>query len=160
MQVVRIGMFETNSSSCHSFSFGGGNYMIGLDFMTPDELESGKVYVSKRYYGREEQYYHDVDDKLSYLFTDIANGKQMPHGCHPAEIDVLSTIHRVFKRYTGADLIFDFASSGEIDHESVNSLYSEIWGSRRNPKSESESDRLLTNFLFDAQSYIFTESDG
>lgn len=64
MKVVRIGVFETNSSSVHTVTFSN----VGLqDSQLP--MKDGYVIAHYGEFGRDRQTFNSQEDKLSYLVT-------------------------------------------------------------------------------------------
>lgn len=158
MKITRRCMFETNSSSCHSFHFGGGE-MVDLDFLTEEEVQSGKVFINRDYYGLENESYCDVRSKLRYLFTDISLGFYSPISFDVHQINRLNDVKRVFKEYTGCELIFDYSEDGYVDHESEGAISSMIWGNSHHHPNKKESNDKLMEFLFNTGSVVRTAND-
>ena len=127
MRQIRRGVFETNSSSCHSITFCGRGE-LEPNCMPIDK--NGYIHAHFSEFGWEVDDYYDQQSKLSYLLTMAAH----LNGCYPycyKRVEQEEMIEKFietddFKRIS--DEIADYAdcrgvildySEGYIDHQSV-----------------------------------------
>ena len=122
-QTIRIGIFETNSSSVHTLQ-------ISKDGLSPSELKisdaDGKIRVPLQYFGTEEKEYISQLDKLSYICTRawLADSSHWTWEEDPAGYEnyVLGMIEEAICHYTGAKGIELYIPEGlepGIDHQSM-----------------------------------------
>lgn len=130
-RIIRIGMFESNSSSAHTISIAGKDKQFVLDYIYPDD--QGIIYVHGGEFGWEWAKFNDAETKLEYAYQSNVN---------------TSILERIIKEKTGAtSVIFDGIDKGYIDHQSNGTV---------NDLSEKE----LTNFIFNKNSWLFTGNDN
>lgn len=99
--LIRNGVFETNSSSCHSVSIADETKEFVLDTLYPNE--EGVIILRGGEYGWDWFKHNDAETKANYAAQSL--------GQHSALVDVI-------KEQTGAiDVIID-VEGGYIDHES------------------------------------------
>ena len=154
-QQIRLGVFETNSSSSHSLTLTQGD-LVSSPF-DADTMRKGLVEVGMNEYGWEWHRYYTARNKLSYLLTQVLRSDQaVPEGDHEEVTRALCEKHpelamlvRVVKDHTGCDLRFIAGSSGYIDHESDGEGMHLF-------RSEEE----LKHFLFTESSYVQTGNDN
>lgn len=138
---VRLGVFETNSSSTHSISIGT---------MEPNDIpnvEGNEINIHFGEYGWEWQTFSNVEDRMSYAATFAFN-----YGTD-ADIDLFS---KVVLKATGARRINykDYSDDkwyrrGHIDHQSDDIA-----------KEAFVSEEMLKQFLFAPDSEFATGNDN
>lgn len=115
---IRTSVFETNSSSCHSFTINSGK-QIGKSVLPIKD--DGYIYVSLGEYGWGPEDYKYQQDKLSYLVT-LVKCINHCYGCDCiSEIEDLRDymdISDVVALYTGAKGIKLVDGDGYVDHQS------------------------------------------
>lgn len=151
-KVIRIGVFETNSSSTHSVCIANGpcedTIVAQLD---------GKVHIEVGEFGWEVQDYWDAASKASYALTWCHNrNKYKSDVC--ARPKHLQMLKEVIEEYTGCDVIFDyfddeFYKYGYIDHQSDERDYSAL-------AEAMESKESLKQFIFNKNSLLHTDNDN
>lgn len=149
---IRKNVFETNSSSSHSLT------MSASDVVTPpfskQILRDGVMPVSVGEYGWEYFRYYTVENKVSYLLTQITSGS-LPTSRNnetlTAELreqhEKFDMLCKVVKAHTGVDIEVQ-PGSGYVDHDSEGvgmNLF--------------QSEDVLHKFLF-SDSYIETSNDN
>lgn len=150
-KLIRHGVFETNSSSCHSISIARGAQLY--DTLEPDM--NGIIVITPGEYGWEERQLFDPEEKASYALT-FANT-----GAGQDEIDRMTNmLIEVIKKHTGCkQVVFDTITTwgddgyGYIDHQSAayeNGDCLEAFQSKEN----------LKELLFNPSSYIETDNDN
>ena len=113
--IVREGIFETNSSSCHSFSLA---YPLKGRFWNLRKLpvdSSGGVYqVEPNEFGWDYESYSDAATKISYAATQYQDSP-----------DLLEHLEKVIKEVHPYITKVDFSkvSEGYIDHQSVDPAF-------------------------------------
>lgn len=133
-KLIRTGVFETNSSSCHSVSVADETKEFVLDTIYPDQ--DGIVEVSGDEFGWEWFKHNDAQTKASYAAQQFAHND-----------DALDTLKEVIKEQTGAeDVIFSGLDNGYVDHDSIGIL--------------EQSKEWLRNFIFNKNSWIFGGNDN
>lgn len=180
--LIRTGVFETNSSSCHTVSIGRGDAV--LTSISPDD--EGNIAVEPGEFGWDQGVrYFKPEDKLAYLLIycrEWAEDKDNRRDYEEREAEAESglawpqdvallpektkrfynVLSRVVIAHTGAtnarvllsneDAYYHF---GYIDHQSVekNNLDFLFAGT-------DEANQLLRLFLFDPTSYVETDNDN
>lgn len=137
--LIRNGVFETNSSSCHSISISDETQPFVFDTIYPDL--DGKITIKGGEYGRGVFTRHnDVKTKLSYALTSTLYG-----------VDE-NMLREIIQEQTGCDNIELLVSEdynspyfSYIDHESVDIV----------PRTKEE----LRNFIFNKNSWLFIAYD-
>ena len=137
--LIRNGVFETNSSSCHSISISDETQPFVFDTIYPDL--DGKITIKGGEYGRGVFTRHnDVKTKLSYALTSTLYG-----------VDE-NMLREIIQEQTGCDNIELLVSEdynspyfSYIDHDSVNIV----------PRTKEE----LRNFIFNKNSWLFIAYD-
>jgi len=133
-QLIRKGVFETNSSSSHSIAIATEDKEFVLDTIYPDQ--NGIIIVEGDEYGWEWFKHNDAGSKASYSAQSFANDDY--------QLDVLK---EVIMEQTGAtDVVFVGLNDGYIDHDSYGIV----------PKSKEE----LRNFIFNKNSWLFGGNDN
>jgi hypothetical protein len=133
-QLIRKGVFETNSSSSHSISLASEDKQFVLDTIYPDQ--NGTVTIQGDEFGWEWFKHNDALTKASYAAQSYANDR-----------DVLEKIEAVIKEQTGADrVVFSGLDDGYVDHDSYGVA----------PKTFHE----LKNFIFNKNSWLFGGNDN
>jgi hypothetical protein len=112
--VTRVSVFETNSSSTHSFSLGEGDYV-------PDKMfvdENGVVTIETGEFGWEEEVYRDAYTKASYLATYLQN-LDGPHA-HDLKKKFTWYIKNAITKNTNAKtVVIEHSPFAYIDHQSL-----------------------------------------
>lgn len=145
MEVIRRGVFETNSSSSHSVSIKHGDYV-------PEKLyvEDGICKIYPGEFGWEEFDYNDAATKAAYCLTYVKMFEE-------EETEPLSMMLReVIAEVTGADVEFvaeDGSSWGYIDHQS-----SDVW--RAACGDAFRNKKALKAFIFNSRSVLTTNNDN
>ena len=147
MKKIRTGVWETNSSSCHSLSINDTNIL--LDYLIPDEY--GEVTIEPGKFGWEWEKFNDAATKASYCLTGIQYVKD--------EEVALSNLREVIQEHTLCNQVnliipngdYESKSYGYIDHQSID---------------EGQMDDLLFdktklhNFIFNKKSWLFLGNDN
>lgn len=143
MQVIRAGVFETNSSSTHSISIAGKT-----DTLDTFPLDNDICKVHPGEFGWEEETHHSASMKASYCLTFLKS-------CSEERQEHLSQmLKEVLKNETGKVVEFVSASDefykwGYIDHQS-DFVCAEAFESKEN----------LRNFIFNPESWLRTDNDN
>ena len=144
---IRIKMFETNSSSCHSICMGTGT--VGYESPKnppPHDMESKTFFVETGEFGWGPEKYRDFPTKLAYLVTGIVGSGDNGH---------FRTLGRILAHEFGFPDPYNWKvrptdRDGYIDHESAD-LPLEIL---------SDKEEVIWRFLFDRETILIIESDG
>jgi hypothetical protein len=132
--LIRTGVWETNSSSCHSVSIANETKEFVLDSLYPDDFRVINIYGGE--FGWEWERYNDAETKANYAAQQFSNNE-----------DILDLIKEVIIEQTGAvDVKFVNLDSGYVDHDSVGIL-----------DSDKES---LRQFIFNKNSWLFLGNDN
>ncbi len=149
MKLVRKGVFETNSSSCHSISIVGNSNI--LDKLYPNE--EGNIIVKGGEFGWEIQNYNDPETKLSYCAQDIVQTSYPPKDTIEWKSEEKrDMLIKVIKDQTGCnEVIFDAHSlnDGYIDHQSSGTTDEAFF-----------SEENLKTFIFNPSSSLHTDNDN
>lgn len=154
MQQIRSSVFETNSSSSHSLVVcSDGN--LTLAPFSKYEIERGFVGVISGEYGWDIETFHDVYDKLSYIYTDACRSLEKTDDPNTVQNKKLNLIRKAIKLHTGLECVFlkeddEWYPFGYIDHQSVGETY-EVW--------DRGVDSVI-DFLFNKKSYFETDNDN
>ena len=133
-QLIRKGVFETNSSSSHSIAIATEDKEFVLDTIYPNQ--NGIITVHGDEYGWEWFKHNDSQTKASYAAQGFANDDSQ-----------LDTLKEVIMEQTGAtDVVFEGLRDGYIDHDSYGIV----------PTSKEE----LRNFIFNKNSWLFGGNDN
>lgn len=149
MKKIRTGVFETNSSSCHSLSIDDTDIL--LDYLIPNEY--GEVTIEPGEFGWQWEKFNDAATKASYCLT----GTQ--YVFHKDEKLALSNLREVIQEHTLCNQVnliipnddYKSKSYGYIDHQSA---------------EDGEMDDLLFdktklhNFIFNKKSWLFLGNDN
>jgi hypothetical protein len=132
--LIRKGVFETNSSSCHSISIADDTKQFVMDTIYPDQF--GVVSIHGDEFGWEWFKHNDAITKASYAAQQFSQNDM-----------ALETLAEVIREQTGADQVkfFDL-DSGYVDHDSYGIV-----------PSDRES---LKNFIFNRNSWLFGGNDN
>lgn len=133
-KLIRSGVFETNSSSCHSVSVADETKEFVLDTIYPDQ--DGVVEVYGDDYGWEWFKHNDAKTKASYAAQQFSG--------NDGSLEILK---EVIMEQTGAeDVVFRGLDNGYVDHDSYGILeHSKEW---------------LRNFIFNKNSWLFGGNDN
>ena len=152
MKNIRTSVFETNSSSTHSVSFDENTTC----FVPCPPDEQGYMVIEGREYGRAKETFSTVYERLSYAAV-AAKSQGTRHN------KFLQLFEKVVKDYTKCDeIVYNFTTNYEsnsplpmayIDHQSNIGEAGDI-------ETAFESEKTLKAFLFGAESYFQTDSDG
>jgi hypothetical protein len=130
MKIIRKGVFEINSSSCHSVSVAEGDTIF--DTIVPDE--DGNIVIIGGEFGRFFKRSNDTLEKASYALTSTEYGLSK------------EVLEEVIKEQTLCDSVeFILTDDHYIDHESVGVC----------PRDKEE----LRKFIFDKNSWLFVAHD-
>ena len=127
MRQLRRGVFESNSSSCHSITFGGRG-ALEPNCMPIDE--DGYIHAHFSEFGWEIENYYDQESKLAYLLTMTAhlNGCYPYHWSREEQEEAIEEFVETYDFKRISDEIADYAnckgvildySEGYIDHQSI-----------------------------------------
>lgn len=158
---IRKNVFETNSSSTHSVTIGGGAEPSTLSFTCDDitNWEEGIVIDTVGFCGWNN---HDTqEEKLAYLMQQLAyiNGFHDIFWSSPSEerlqefyeCDDFKELEEAICDYTGAKCLRFGNLGGYIDHDSI--VY-DIY------ELKDEVDNSYTTFVFSPDSYVHFEFCG
>ncbi len=148
-QLIRKGVFETNSSSTHSIHIEMDKNFTPSWRATPDEV----IEIEGGEFGWAVEDYYDFYSKAAYILSDNA-------GELSADDDILSLtnimlLREVIMEVTGAkDVRFvprkdKYCPWGYVDHQS--------WGTSEDACVDKET---LKAFLFNQRSYVHTDNDN
>lgn len=134
---IRSKVFETNSSSTHSLSIDDKAELVKQPF-SDEETKNGVVTIDQGEFGWEQETYHGVKDKLSYLYTSAGKdeGKRF-------------LIKQAVKDFSGLDVVFGL-DDGYIDHQSSD-VCDDVW---------SGGIPSVIRFLFSPKSFFETDNDN
>lgn len=145
MKKIRTGVWETNSSSCHSLSVEDTDVL--LDYLIPNK--EGIVAISPDEFGWEWLKYNDAYTKASYCLTGVQYVEDKD--------TALSNLKEVIKEHTLCEkvylqkLTYSYDENGYIDHQSI---------------EDGQMDELLFdkaklhNFIFNKNSWLFLGNDN
>lgn len=136
MKNIRIGVFETNSSSSHSLTMTSGELQKSV---LPDQ--DGVIVGLLGDFGWEIKHYSSQSSKLSYLLTQIQNDEHLTELARTA-----------IKEYTGLKMIV--AGEGDVDHQSSDTLNELLCG------SDEEIKQNMINFVFNSGYSFDTDNDN
>lgn len=151
MKQIRLGVFETNSSSTHSVTINGGDNIITPKFLST--IHFGE-------YGWDEAIYVSVEDKLSYVITLIGELEGIPE-----DLDAFLTCkHYVWLKemvfeHCGLELRIGPSSDtysllGYVDHQSLDTL-EDFWSD-----DEVEFKTKMKDFIFNEKYGFETDNDN
>ena len=129
---IRQGIFETNSSSSHSFSIGPGKRF-------DNTLKPNSKGIINVYDGDWPDKSNDAEVKLSYLLTfayTIFNKKDY--------VRVRNKIYDVVIKFTGAKKV-KFTPTDEIDHQSLDLI----------DERDIENPEFIKEFVFDQDTWVY-----
>ena len=133
-QLIRKGVFETNSSSSHSIAIATEDKEFVLDTIYPNQ--DGVIIINGDEYGWEWFKHNDAETKASYSAQSFANDDNQ-----------LDKLREVIMEQTGAtEVIFNRLNDGYIDHDSYGIV----------PTGKTE----LRNFIFNKNSWLFGGNDN
>lgn len=138
---VRVGVFETNSSSMHSLSYGGKATGKSLEWITP---ENATMHLGHGEYGWGYEIAGSVIEKLDYLAVEAVSDERKQE-----------LLRKVVDRHLGFPVTLVFDGGGYIDHQS----YDEVWGSILGAGDEKDIEDYLYNVVF-GPSYIEISNDN
>lgn len=133
-QLIRKGVFETNSSSSHSIAIATEDKEFVLDTIYPNQ--DGVIIVNGDEYGWDWFKHNDAETKASYAAQSFTYDDNQ-----------LEVLKEVIMEQTGAtNVIFQGLNDGYIDHDSYGIV----------PTGKSE----LRNFIFNKNSWLFGGNDN
>jgi len=155
-QVKRTGIFETNSSSTHSITIEGGEYI-------PDMLDItswGTVVIYPGEFGWDECTYRDAITKASYALTWI-KCMESSYDATPKQVQTWSDMLKKVILDTddqAKEVAFEKSTSkyhewGYIDHQSIE-------GDGGVGAEAFESEKNLRDFIFNRKSVLITDNDN
>lgn len=128
--LIRVGVWETNSSSSHSLSIGSEESRdFVLETLYPDE--NGVIHIEGGDYGWGWDKFNDTKTKASYAAQQLGENENL--------IEVI-------KEVTGAEEVTFDISGGYVDHESQGIVSSD--------------KEWLKNFIFNLNSWCFIGNDN
>lgn len=133
-KLIRIGCFETNSSSSHSISICDKYLVYGS--LYPNE--NGVIIIPAVEFGWEHEKYNDPETKAAYAFLD-----SYKH----------DLIKEVITEHTGAEEI-KILDGGYIDHQSTGTFSCKL------TNDIAEDKKIIKNFIFNKNSWLFTSNDN
>lgn len=136
MKNIRIGVFETNSSSSHSLTVSSGELQASV---LPDQ--DGVIVGLLGDFGWEIAHYDSQESKLSYLLTQIQYDDRL-----------ILLAKAAIKEYTGFKLVV--AGDGYVDHQSSDALNDLFSG------SDEEIKQNMINFVFNSGYSFDTDNDN
>lgn len=136
MKNIRIGVFETNSSSSHSLTVSSGELQKSV---LPDQ--DGVIVGLLGDFGWEIEHYNSQADKLSYLLT------QIQYNDHLIEL-----AKAAIAEHTGLKMVI--AGEGYVDHQSSDTLNELLCG------SDEEIKQNMINFVFNSGYSFETDNDN
>jgi len=132
-QLIRTGVFETNSSSAHSVSVADDSKDFVLDTLYPDQ--NGQILLTGGEFGWEWFKHNDALTKANYAAQSFyGNG------------DLMERLVDVIKEMTCAEEVIFDCEDGYIDHESYGTA----------PSNREE----LKSFIFNKNSWLFGGNDN
>ena len=145
MKKIRTGVFETNSSSCHSLSINDTDIL--LDYLIPNEY--GEVTIKPGEFGWEWEKFNDAATKASYCLTGTQYVKD--------EELALSNLKEVIQEHTLCNQVnliipnedFESENYGHIDHQSTDKMDDLLFNKTK-----------LHNFIFNKKSWLFLGNDN
>ena len=153
---IRKSVFETNSSSSHSFSIPTENvYDSEGKTLFTDLLsirgDNSSFYLYCDDFGWGEDVFTDAKTKLSYLVTHLfsGNGGDIKGVCESTEYKMLLN---VLHKYCGIEpekVVFPLGDLGYIDHQSCG-MADDIF----------ESEKRIAAFLFNPNSELVIDNDN
>lgn len=150
--VKRVMLFETNSSSSHSFSIDGDPVAPETLTTLPIEEEDGKCHVFPGEFSLEVAEYIDAATKASYLYTYIMTCKEGKVRDQMMErlrsiIAKRMKCQVVFEKMSGEEVYYQY---GYIDHQSEDEPADIL----------SEDDDAVDRFIFSCHSILRTDNDN
>lgn len=139
---IRIGVFESNSSSSHSLAIADTSEEFLLDTIVPNE--DGNVVLNGGEFGWAWQKFNDALTKANYCAVDSKNDENRIH-----------MLTEVLKEQTECkDVVLDFSDDYDhnwsyVDHQSVGTSGQAF-----------DSKETLRNFIFNKNSWLFTGNDN
>jgi hypothetical protein len=149
-KMIRTGVFETNSSSCHTITISHVDNDTLYQSITPND--NGEIVIAPQEFGWEWETYNNPESKLCYVMLYI---RDWVHD--QATKDAFSDIlNRVVLTHTHATKLTMGPSSskywnGYIDHQSVED---------NDCHHLFDSDEKLKDFIFGPQSSLNTGNDN
>lgn len=146
MKLIRHGVFETNSSSCHSLSICKDGAYEG---MTPDS--NNEIVLDPCEFGWGVDDYYCAENKMAYLWIYIKDWSG------DSSDEFMEIFQKVVCEHTGADRVVMRSSGdkyyeyGYIDHQSVEDRDLDYMFSM---------PEVMKSFIFNPQSYIHTDNDN
>jgi hypothetical protein len=148
---IRVGVFETNSSSSHSLTTGDAE--LTQTFHEHD-LRAGKIPIILGEYGWEWKRFRRPENKASYLLTSILNNSEIKSKedvrdevCKMNE-DARNVIEAI-EEHTGCRVEIYTGGFFYIDHESVN-LYRQIGRDKES----------ILSFILSPSAFVTTGNDN
>ena len=150
-QLIRKGVFETNSSSAHSITI--SNNVSIFDTIYPDY--AGNITLVGGEWGWEIKYYNDAETKADYCVQDIVTtvyDNKTQKYVSALNVDKMIMLMKVISNHTGCNEIFfdkQRIFDGYIDHQS-----------RGTTDEAFKSIDNLRNFIFNPESILKTDHDN
>lgn len=173
--VMRIGCFETNSSSAHNIVL-DINYtgIIDLGGISEEELNKGVLSIDPIEFGGDYEEFNDIKSKLAYIFESYMYGvpeiKEHINWDNDNLLELGITeefVNAAFKRYepmkwiygnmkewTGLDVWFRLKYEEYYPFGNINHVQKQIF------KNTVTTPNELKNYLFSPNSKLITDSDN
>ena len=152
-KIIRKGVFEINSSSCHSISV----VMDSLEFVKV-HVSGGIFYIYSNDFGWEQYEYSHYSNKCSYLAIYIRDW------CDDRQQEFRNIFEQCIKDFTQCleieyeDLFWEGGwDKGHIDHQSVEGCVYHYLFDKDDPDYV---EGQLKNFLFNLNSTLTTDNDN
>jgi hypothetical protein len=145
MQNIRHGVFETNSSSCHSISISEDSDGL-MDVIYPNG--DGKIELEGGEFGWQEEEFNDALTKANYCYIDNFHYQDRLDRL----VKVISDQTGVKKENIVLNASLDYSTTRNwsyIDHQSAGTSFEAF-----------ESDEKLRQFIFNPKSILRTDNDN
>lgn len=139
---TRVGMFEVNSSSCHSLSVCLDSKNLTYQYIEPDMNGQIEVYVTDSL--DDDETHNTVAEKLRYIATYIEYSSEDNEMYEKMK----NTLYDLIKEHTGGELVI---------HGNRHDAYISDWNDYTSIFSDKE---LLKRFLFLPKSFVETSYNG
>lgn len=142
MKKIRIGVFETNSSSSHSITISAIGELTDK-FSVEDD---GKFHIFPGEFGWGPSVHTDAQTKASYCYTHCKESSGSP--------EILVMLKKILEEHLGGEVVFekstdDYHEYGYIDHQSSGTACEAF-----------ETEELLANFIFNPKSVLVIDNDN
>jgi hypothetical protein len=182
MKKIRYNVFETNSSSSHSFNVGSSTFSYENETLL-SQIEDGQLVLEGGQFGWEYEVFNDSLTKANYCAVSLEykhNCVYYQNGSYKLDIkersselndEIRSIFEQVLKRETDCVSIkYDFNTDwgsenwAYIDHQSNELLYDELYTNNCINDdltiNETNTDKFFVNLIFNSNSEIETGNDN